>query len=81
MNIFDSLVNAIESARQVVIGSRRALTQERGQAITAGTRALIEMADPALAVTKADREDIETADLCQHQLEELMACLLPQIPD
>lgn len=79
--IFDSLVTAIESARQVVIGARRGLTTEHAAEIQQGNRALLSLAGPELVVTNQDAQDRETALLCQHQLEELMARLLPQIQD
>lgn len=79
--IFAALVEAIEATRQVVIGCRRNLTHERSAEIQRHGQTLLDIAPVEMAVTKQDREDRETAELCQRQLEELLASLLPQIPD
>lgn len=79
--IFDALVTAIEAQRQVVIHARRNLTADRAHKVQDSGRAMLEMATADMAVTQQDRDDRATALYCQHQLEELLTALLPQIPD
>ncbi len=79
--MFNALVTAFEATRRVVIEARHCLSDHLAEDIQTGNRALLQLADPAKAVTREDQEDLEAARYCEQQLEELMVFLLSQIPD
>ena len=85
MKGFDWLINAIENMRIGAIQTRRHLTNDGAKLLSASVDTMMEMArkdaECGGLFTVTDRQDLDTAQVCKDQYQELLSVLLSQLPD